>query len=655
MSKYKFNDVNDITTFFDHIKKILKELKLDSQKDTNIDIFIPTVLAALNNSNLNIFLLLEYLKKQYYAEIGDESSVCKRALQNKDILNKLSDMFKQKIEELEKEKIENVQFPYYFNHNYEKSGIVFLVYQFVVNNDINNFQSVVHSALRICCCNITDDKLHIKKCKIVGNGEKYNWDETQKELIVDVGLWINYFFTIFSDLGSTARELTGYHLGILQKMALEYLIDTLGKDIKIFDVLNNLIDKTKTLFTEVKIGANEKIDESTTLNREMSKILVDKILGESFPKWKNEVEDKDEEEKIKIFEADKKIRFASKFVQLVRFKIDATEEKRLFDELRKQKREQKLKYEEEEQKKLEELKKRQEKEKENKKLNENKNTDTEINESEKDINANMTNKKNKPEKGKENEEKQDDQNKTNTMGDKGNHKHDTIDSKQNENNKQQEKQIKTEKNKKTQNDQNEKNDKNNNQENNPEIEKNMESNSGQNGQENANEKKTQTSQNKENTYDNKQNSQRNNEKNMTINTGYESIIDTNNKINVIDVTDQNNEKITGLTLPKQIENPINKKNILIKALAWFLSLVFVSLCIYFFIQAAIAKALIALILTIIFVVVSILLTIYLPNKKEPNINTIKMPFNKENDMYNYHVKSTEQPEKQIIEKEKDNH
>ena len=652
LSKYKFNDVNDITTFFDHIKKILKELKLDSQKDTNIDIFIPTVLAALNNSNLNIFLLLEYLKKQYYAEIGDESSVCKRALQNKDILNKLSDMFKQKIEELEKEKIENVQFPYYFNHNYEKSGIVFLVYQFVVNNDINNFQSVVHSALRICCCNITDDKLHIKKCKIVGNGEKYNWDETQKELIVDVGLWIHYFFTIFSDLGSTAREPTGYHLGILQKMALEYLIDTLGKDIKIFDVLNNLIDKTKTLFTEVKIGANEKIDESTTLNREMSKILVDKILGESFPKWKNEVEDKDEEEKIKIFEADKKIRFASKFVQLVRFKIDATEEKRLFDELRKQKREQKLKYEEEEQKKLEELKKRQEKEKENKKLNENKNTDTEINESEKDINANMTNKKNKPEKGKENEEKQDDQNKTNTMGDKGNHKHDTIDSKQNENNKQQEKQIKTEKNKKTQNDQNEKN---NNQENNPEIEKNMESNSGQNGQENANEKKTQTSQNKENTYDNKQNSQRNNEKNMTINTGYESIIYTNNKINVIDVTDQNNEKITGLTLPKQIENPINKKSILIKCAAWLLTLCFVSLCIYFFVQYAIANAFITLILTIIFVVVSILLTIYLPNKKEPNINTIKMPFNKENDMYNYHVKSTEQPEKQIIEKEKDNH
>lgn len=89
----------------------------------------------------------------------------------------------------------------------------------------------------------------------------------------------------------------------------------------------------------------------------MSKTMVDKILDEKFPKGK------DEENDIEIFEADKKIRFASKFVQLMRLKIDIDEEKRLFNELREQKKEQKLKYEEAEQKK----KKNEEKEKKNKK------------------------------------------------------------------------------------------------------------------------------------------------------------------------------------------------------------------------------------------------------------------------------------------------
>ena len=100
---------------------------------------------------------------------------------------------------------------------------------------------------------------------------------------------------------------------------------------------------------------------------------------------------------------------------------------------------------------------------------------------------------------------------------------------------------------------------------------------------------------------------------------------------------------------KQIENPINKKNILIKALAWLLTSCLVLLCIYFFIQAAIAKALITLILTIIFVVASILLTIYLPNKKEQNIDTIKTPLSEEIGRYNRLNDQDDQPQKQIIE------
>ncbi len=103
---------------------------------------------------------------------------------------------------------------------------------------------------------------------------------------------------------------------------------------------------------------------------------------------------------------------------------------------------------------------------------------------------------------------------------------------------------------------------------------------------------------------------------------------------------------------KQIENPINKKNILIKFLAWLLTFCLVLLCIYFFIQAAIANALITLILTIIFVVASILLTIYLPNKKEQNIDKIKTPLSEENGGYNRLNDQDDQPQKQIIEEER---
>ena len=527
LSKYKFNNVNDITTFFEQIKKILEELKLDSKENTNIDIFVPTFLSELKNSNLNIFLLLECLHEQNFKEGYGKSGVCKRILQNKDMLNKLSDMFKQKVEELEKEEIATVEFPWDVGNNYTNSGIVFLVQQFVTNGDINQFQSVVYSALRICCCNITEDKLNIKKCKIVGNGEKYDRKQEKREQIVKVDGWLYEFFLIFHK----NTKLTDYQLAILQKMALEYLIDTLGKDIKIFDVLNKLIDETERL-GKYNIGANDKVDEATTLSKERSQMLVDKILSEKFPEEKKIKEEKE----IKIFEADKKIRFASKFVRLMRFKIDANEETRLFDKLRKQKKEQKLKYEEDEKKKEEEEKRRKEeeenkkkKEKENvKKYNENNNSenqkDTKINtEPKKDINKNN---------------KQKEKNEINIIDRKSNNT----------------------------------------------IEQNMNNN-------------------------------------------------VENTINQNSITEK----------AKQIENPINKKNILIKALAWFLSFVFVSLCIYFFIQAAITNALITLILTIIFVVASILLTIYLPNKKEQDINKIEMPLNEKNDM---HIDLSESPNRQ---------
>ena len=251
LSKYKFNDVNDITAFFEKIKKILNELKLDFKEDAGIDIFIPTMLSALNNSNLNIFLLLEYLKKQHYNNRYDELPVCEHVLQNKDILNKLSDMFKQQIEKLEKEEIANIEFSSDSGSNYQKSGIVFLVNKFVLSGDINNFQSVVHSALRICCCNITEDKLHIKKCKIVDDNKTYSREQKEIEQLVNVSSWLDGFFVIFGDC-----KLTSYHLAILQKMALEYLIDALDKDIKIFDVLNKLIDKTENFWKKYKIGAN---------------------------------------------------------------------------------------------------------------------------------------------------------------------------------------------------------------------------------------------------------------------------------------------------------------------------------------------------------------------------------------------------------------
>ena len=603
LSKYKFNNVNDITTFFEQIKKIIEELKLDSKKNTNIDIFIPTMLSALNNSNLNIFLLLECLYKQYFTKEHDESGVCKRILQNKDMLNKLSDMFKQKVEELEKEEIANVEFPYYYDDSYQESGIVFLVQQFVTNGDINQFQSVVYSALRICCCNITNDKLHIKKCKIVGNGKKYDWEQEKREQIVNVNNWLYEFFNIFDNNGYTAENLTGYHLAILQKIALEYLIDTLGKDIKIFDVLNKLIDETERL-GRYNIGANDKVDKATTLSKDMSEILVNKVISESFPeeKDKDEDENEDEEENIKIFEADKKIRFASKFVKLMRFKIDANEETRLFDELRKQKKEQKIKYEEDEKKKEEEEKRRKEEEEKKKKKEEEKQNDKKHNENnnpedkkntkvnaelKKDIDESITGKDNKQKKEQKEEEKRDNQSKGNTVNNKQNNQQN-----------------------------NEKNSDGNSLENKRDTEINTEPKKV------INENNKQKEKNKTNIIDSKSNN--------TI---------KRNMINNVENTNQNS--ITEKA--KQIENPINKKNILIKALAWFLSFVFVSLCIYFFIQAAITNALITLILTIIFVVASILLTIYLPNKKEQDINKIEMPLNEKNDM---HIDLSESPNRQ---------
>ena len=606
---YKFNDVNDVNTFFEQIKKILKELKLDSKEDAGTNIFVPTVLSALNNSDLNIFLLLEYLCHQYCKEMGDKSRVCHCALQNKDILNKLSDMFKQQIEKLEKEEIANVKFPDDFDHNYEKSGIKFLVQQFVVNGDMNSFQSVVHSALRICYCNITEDKLNIKKCKIVGNGEKYNWAEQQKEQIVKVDSWLHKFFHIFYDNRS---ELTDYQLGILQKMALEYLIDTLGKDIKIFDVLNKLIDETKNL-GKYNISANDKVDEATTLSKDMSKILVNKILDEKFSEEKK-IEEDEEEEEIKIFEADKKIRCASIFVKLMRFKVDDNEEKRLFNVLRVQQKAQKLEYleyeeaekkkeEEKRRKEEEEKKKKEEEEKQNdKKHNENNNPEdkknTKVNaELKKDIGESITGKDNKQKKEQKEEEKRDNQSKENTANNKQNNQQN-----------------------------NEKNSDGNSLENKRDTEINTEPKKV------INENNKQKEKNEINIIDSKSNNTI--EQNMNNN--------VENTINQNSITEK----------AKQIENPINKKNILIKALAWLLTSCLVLLCIYFFIQAAIAKALITLILTIIFVVASILLTIYLPNKKEQNIDTIKTPLSEENGMYNSLNEQYDQPQKQIIEEER---
>ncbi|MBQ9492076.1 MAG: hypothetical protein IJU86_04835, partial [Firmicutes bacterium] len=376
-------------------------------------------------------------------------------------------------------------------------------------------------------------------------------------------------------------ELTDYQLGILQKMALEYLIDTLGKDIKIFDVLNKLIDETKNL-GKYNIGANDKVDEATTLSKDMSKILVDKVISESFPEPKKkdqEDDEKEEDKEIKIFEADKKIRCASIFVKLMRFKIDDNEEKRLFNVLRAQQKKQKLEYEEAKKKKEEEKRRKEEEEKKKKeeeeKKNDEKHNENNNLENKKDTEINIELKKNINEDNKRKEEEEEERRQNNL-------------SKPNDNN----------------------------------------------------------------TIDNKENNENNNPENKTEQ--QRSVI-TTDIIHTINTAGNNqNEKTTrtSSTLPKQIENPINKKNILIKLLAWFLSLVFVSLCIYFFIQAAIAKALITLILTIIFVVASILLTIYLPNKKEQNIDTIKTPLSEEIGRYNRLNDQDDQPQKQIIEERK---
>lgn len=294
LSEHHFTDLSCIETNYNTFRWVIYGDELSENQQIKNE--LNDISRSMKLKMLDKYHIFEFLNNMRDTKENYEDWI----KNDKDLCEQLLERMEKPFDQYQNMPSKSILLP----NSHKKTNIEFFI-RYADKKDFERFERVVRLAVKICYGYVDKDNNFVRFAVC-----RYNLKD-----------WIISFGNMFYNVGAVDVD-------IVRRIALEHIISNFSNEINVFDLLFSL---------RYQLFKDEEHKKLTTLDKETSKKLVNKILMDKFCEgWAYKAYDEYEG-----LGRHGKINFVSQLLQGIGVEIEAEEKERLYDGLRKQEQEQK--------------------------------------------------------------------------------------------------------------------------------------------------------------------------------------------------------------------------------------------------------------------------------------------------------------------------